>query len=296
MKINLAKVIPFFLTGILFFSCGDGDSDSKNVIDTDVLDSKSSLNTEFDGKIFSIPSPIQMALLLKEINAPFNQDLINDTKNLNNYNNEFKQALNLGVYGTDLGYASVSNQNSASLNCLSAVESLTNKLGLNGIFDKSFLTRFEKNKTIDDSVLVIVSEAFRNGDSFLKSAKRKQTSALILTGGWIESLFFVCEINKSFKNQKIIERIGGQQQTLSTIIEILTEYNEKGINDELLLHFKDLKTSFDKITVDYTYIKPKTDDKNKTTTLQHITTVKVDSELLKEIAKKVISIRETIIN
>ena len=40
------------------------------------------------------------------------------------------------------------------------------------MFDKSLTTRFEKNKTNTDSVLVIVSEAFRNGDNFLKNEKR----------------------------------------------------------------------------------------------------------------------------
>ena len=296
MKLNLKKIAPFVLGGILILSCSGNSNDSKSEIDQEILDPKNSLNTDFDGKIFSIPSPIQMALLLKETRTPYNENLLNDTKKVSSYSTEYKQALNLGMYGADLGYASVNNQNSSSLNCLSAVESLTNKLGLDGVFNKTFLSRFEKNKTNQDSVLVIVSEAFRTGDHFLKNEKRKHTSALILTGGWIESMYYACEINKLNSTQKIVERIGEQQQTIATVIDILIEYNNKGENNKLIENLKDLKTSFDKINIEYTFVKPKTDAKTKTTTLQHITNVKVDQPVLTEIGKKIVEIRQSIIN
>lgn len=294
MKMNLKKIAPYLLGGILLVSCGD--SKDPNKIDEDLLDPSSSLNTDFDGKIFSIPSPIQMALLLKETNAPFNQALLNDTKNVGKYTTEFKQALNLGIYGADLGYASINDQNSTSLNCISVVETLTDKLGLDGVFDKSFMTRFEKNKTNTDSVLMIVSEAFRSGDNYLKNEKRKSTSALILTGGWIESIYYACELSKTSNNSKIIERIGEQQQTIATIIEILKEYNDKNQNDTLITDLTALKEDFDKIVIEYDFVKPKTDAKKKLTTLQHNTTVKVDAKVLADISAKVNSIRESIIN
>ena len=293
MKMNLKNIAPFVLGGLLLTSCG-GSGDDK--INGDQLDPASSLKTAFDGKIFSIPSPIQMALLLKETNASYNQDLLNSTKNISKYTTEYKQALNLGIYGADLGYASINDENSASLNCLSVVESLTDKLGLSGIFDKTFMTRFEKNKTNKDSVLMIVSEAFRNGDDYLKNEKRKSTSALILTGGWIESIYYACDLNNSSTNDKIISRIGDQQQTISTIIEILGEYNTKGENDKLIKQMKDLKVSFDLIKIDYVFVKPITDAKKKLTILQHTSKVTIDPKVLEAISTKVHAIRESIIN
>ena len=296
MKFNIKKITPFILSGVLLVSCGSNENSDKQEIDKNLLDPTNSLKTDFDGKIFSIPSPIQMALLLKETNAPFNQELLGNSDNSSKYSSEYKQALNLGITGADLGYASINNQNSATLNCLSKLEYLINKLGLDGMFDKSLTTRFEKNKTNTDSVLVIVSEAFRNGDNYLKKKKRKHTSSLILTGGWIESIYFACEINKTSKNNKITERIAEQQQTLTTVIEILNEYNTENENDELIKDLTDLKVSFDQIKIDYNFVAPKTDQKNKITTIQHTTTVKVDDKILKEITEKIISIREKIIN
>ena len=81
MKMNLKTIATYLIGGLLLVSCG-GQGDDQNKIDKDLLDPANSLNTDFNGKIFSIPSPIQMALLLKETSAPYNQDLLSDTKNV----------------------------------------------------------------------------------------------------------------------------------------------------------------------------------------------------------------------
>ena len=281
------------LTGLIT-SCGSGTEEKKQKVDKEILDPNSSLNTNFDGKIFSIPSPMQTALLLKEVNASFNEAYLNSLDNSGNYSTEMKKALNLGIYGTDLGYLAIYKQNSLSLKYLATIEKLTSDLGLEGAFDKNFMSRFEKNSTNQDSMMVIVSDAFKKSDNFLKSTDRKSVSALILVGGWVESLYLACEINKEKSNPKINDRIGEQQETLYTIIEILEKYNKDGSNNELIADMKDLKTYFDKIIIEYDFVQPKTDAKNKITTLQHKTTVNMDSNLLNFINQKIASIREKI--
>jgi hypothetical protein len=295
MKITFSTALIIVLSSFLIASCEEGNEIDKQVIDKEVLDPNASLNTNFDGKIFSIPSPVQTALLIKQANLSFDQDLLNPIENSERYSSEYKQALNLGIYGTDLGYSSLYEQKNISLKYLSVIEKLTNELGLEDAFDKQFMARFERNTSDQDSMMVIVTDAFRKADNFLKNSNRKPTSSLILTGGWIESLYFACELNKQKANEKIIERICEQQQTLNTIIEILTEYNKGGQNKNLISDLKDLKFYFDKVSIEYEYAEPKTDKKLKTTTLQHTIIVKVNTDILNQITLKVQSIRESII-
>ncbi|TNF46165.1 MAG: hypothetical protein EP305_11975 [Bacteroidetes bacterium] len=293
-KYLVYSTLPVFM---LFAACSGNESkEGKESIDEELIDPNSSLNTNFDGKIFSIPSPVQTALLIKSTNLPFDNNLLNPVQNASDYTTEFKQALNLGIYGTDLGYAALYEQKAVSLNYLSVIEKLTGQLGLEGAFDKSFMSRFEKNSGNEDSVMIIVSDAFRKADNYLKSSNRKSTSALILTGGWIESLHYACELNKMKPNAKIKERIGEQKQTLYTIIEILEEYNKGGSNDELIADLNDLRFYFDKVNIDYEFVEPKTDAKNKTTTLQHNISIKIDTDILNQITLKVEDIRDNIIN
>ena len=295
MKTTLSFLSILSLTLLIIASCGGSKTDEKDQIDKDILDPNRSLNTNFDGKIFSIPSPVQTAMLIKQANLPFSHELLNPISNSSKYTTEYLQALNLGIYGTDLGYSSLYQQKNVSLKYLSVVEKMTSELGLEGAFDKKFMSRFESNSDNQDSMMVIVADAFKKADNFLKNSNRKPTSSLILTGGWIESLYFACELNSKKSNAKIIERIGEQQQTLNTIIEILTEYNKAGSNDDLIADLKGLKVLLDQVVINYEFVAPKTDEKSKTTTLQHNITVKISPDVLKQITAKVKTIRENII-
>jgi hypothetical protein len=143
-------------------------------------------------------------------------------------------------------------------------------------------------------MMVIVSDAFKKADNFLKSNDRKPVSALILVGGWIESVYLACEINRENSNPKIMDRIGEQRETLMTIVEILEKYNQDGSNDELIDDMKELQTYFNKIIIEYDFVQPKTDAKRKITTLQHKTNVLMDSNLLNFINDKIRTIREKI--
>ncbi len=293
MKIKIYSVTLYLLTFAIISSCSN--SSEKDSIDKDVIDPASSLNTNFDGKIFSIPSPVQTAMFIKALNLPYDNNVLNPIENSSNYSTEFKQALNLGIYGTDLGYCSLYEQKNNSLKYLSIVEKLTRQLGLEGAFDKTFMSRFEKNSSNQDSMLVITADAYRKADYFLKNAKRKSTSSLILAGGWIESMHFACKMYGTTKNSKIKERIGEQQQTLTTMIEILDEFNKSKQNDELISSLNDLKIEFDKIIIDYKYVAPKTDAKNKVTTLQHEIKVEISENVMSAISTKVNNLRESVI-
>lgn len=294
MKI-IKKNLPYILGCSLLFSCNNSET-KKSKIDEKIVNPTENLSADFEGENFSIPSPIQMSLLLKETSALYSKDLLNKFENNSKYSNEFKQALNLGVYGADLGYASINDQNNDALHCLSAIETLTNKLDLELIFDKSFLTRFDKNKKNQDSVLMLVAEVFRNGDDYLKKINRKNTSSLILTGGWIESMYYACELNNKAKNQNIIELICQQQDALNSIIGILKLHNKTGQNNQLIAEFKDLKTDFDKISIDYDFKEAKTDEENKITSTQHSSTYKISDNVIKEISRKILLIRAKIIS
>lgn len=279
-------------TGIVLMisSCGT-EEEKKPEISKEVTDPNSSLNAKFDDKIFSIPSPMQMALLLEESKSTYNEFLLNDLEKVDDYTSEYKKALNLGIYGTDLGYVSIYKQNNAALKYLSTIEKLTSKLGLEGAFDKDFMSRFEKNSTNKDSMMVIVSDAFKKSDNFLKSNNRKSVSALILVGGWIESMYLACNINKQHANQKILDRIAEQSETLNTIVALLSDYNKKGEWDDLIKDMKDLKFYFDQISIKYEYLPPVTNAKTKTTTLRHKTVVTIDTNVLNFINQKIEAIR-----
>ena len=282
--------------GALTLNSCEGDSSiENNTISDDVRDPNNALNTNFDGKIFSIPSPIQTGYLIKGLNLSFDSKLGNDPKIVNTYVDEYNQSLNLGIYGADLGYSALYDQKDITLNYLASVQNLTDQLGLDAAFDTEFLKSFESETDDEKEMIRLMSEAFKKADHFLKNSNRKPTSALILTGGWIESIYLACQLNAKNPNQKVKQRIGEQKQSIGTIIAILEEYNQNSLHDNLISQLSDLALSFNKISITYEFAAPETDVENKTTTLRHSTEVQFNNEIVEEIKTKIEAIRLSII-
>jgi hypothetical protein len=274
----------------------DGTVDNgQKVIDPELLDPNRSFNTNFDGKLFSVPSPVQTALLIRSSNLAYDESLLNSETNISNYASNTSKSLNLGIYGADLGYATLYDQNAKALSYINAVESLSNDLGIAGAFDANFLERFEANSNNQDSMLVILTEAFRKGDLFLKESDRKNSSALILTGGWLESMHFATNLYAKSKDKRIFHRIGEQKQSLETILEILKEYNVDSVNDEILAQLGGLNELFQTVEISNEFVEPVTDESKKLTTIKNKSTMIMSAELEESIRAKVAEIRAAIV-
>jgi len=291
---GISCVITLSLWTLSLQSCSDTQGIEQNVVNEEVFNSNNSMNTVFNDQIFSIPSPVQIAFLIKGLDLDYDSEVGNKTMNSNGYISEYQQALNLGIYGADMGYSALYDQKKITLNYLAAIQTITNELGLDAAFDKSFLDKFRSHAGDDQEMIELMSEAFKQADNFLKQSNRKDVSAWILTGGWIESMHIACHLNKKVSNVSIQKRIGEQKQTINTIIDILQEYNTKNINDNLIVELEVLNSLFKKVEITYDYVAPETNKEEKITILRHESYVKISESLLSEIKSKVGSIRASI--
>jgi len=296
---NIKRISTLFSVSIvacmlIFSSCGE----NKDEEDMDTIDTNKTNLVNINGTLFSIPSPIQTAILLKQVGAPYNKSLLNNPGKIASYSTEAKRALNLGAYGADLGYIILYQQTQEAIGYLSAVKKLSDDVGIAGAFDAKLLERFKQNMANKDSLLVFTSEAFRSSDSYLKNNDRAKVSSLIIAGGWIESLYFTTEMfsgNVQDKT-KLFQRVGEQKNTLDNLIKLLTPYYQEEGFTEFVDALIDLAGEFDKIEVNYVFVAPTTDDANKITTINSTTEVKITPELIKTIQEKVKTVRGFIIN
>lgn len=299
MILNLKRTSYLFsaivLGGMLAFSSCKEKVEEEEV---EPIDSNKTSIVNINGTLFSIPSPIQTAMLLKQVGAPYNKAMMNGPGKISGYSTEAKRALNLGVYGADLGYIILYQQTQEAIGYLSAVKKLSEDVGISGAFDAKLIERFKLNMANKDSLLVFTSEAFRSSDAYLKNNDRAKVSSLIIAGGWVESLFFTSEMfsGKVADKTKLLERIGEQKTTLDNLIKLLAPYYQEEGLTEFIDSLLDLASEFDKIEVNYVFVKPTTDEANKITTINSSTEVKIAPELMSIIQEKVKNIRGLIIN
>jgi hypothetical protein len=300
----MRKIILVVALPILFASCGGGemevdseavDPNEVNKIDQSIIDASSSMTTEIGGKMFSIPSPVQMSLLLKDEVGTFNEEMITDPENVSSFTTTYKKAINMGVYGADLGYATIFENNTKAVSYLASVEKLSDDLGIAGAFDEALIERFIDNGHNQDSMLVIMADGYREGDKFLKDNEQHDVATLILTGGWIESLYFATTSYDQKKSTSISNRIGEQKSSLITIIELLEDYNADEFYTQLIEDLKDLKIEFDKIEFNYQFIEPQTIESQSLTVIKSKTAITIDDETMKNIITKVKEIRNSLI-
>lgn len=296
---KIASYVIFSLSLLIASSCGGGDkkkSDNSEEIQEDTSKAVSAGVLNIGGEMFSIPSPLQTAMLIQGAGAPYDKSILNSKENLNQYASDYSKALNLGVYGADLGYVSMYSKTQDALVYLSAVKKLSDEIGVSSAFGVETMKRFQNNMSNKDSMMVLVGLAYREGDAFLKENKRNDISGLILVGGWIESLSFATCVNKVKSNEEVKHRIADQKQALNSIIKLLSQYETKGDYAGLIDELKDLSKVYDTIQYKFISEKSETDAVNKTTTINSHTEVNISKEQLDLITAKVESIRKKIVN
>jgi len=291
------SIIILVFAILLFVSCSnrkgaEPKTDLRESEDPDTL----SMLVKFDNSLFPLPSPFQAATLIKKKNIPFDENLVSSTENYENFNTAFKKALNLGVYGTDLSYLNVYDRTPEAINYLSVIKKLTDQLGISSSFDESFFSSIESNINNKDSLLVLLSKTYRNTDSYLRINDRKNIGALILAGGWIESVYILTKIGKNTNEREILNRIGEQKHPLDNLIEILTPYYYKSLEFSTIIDgLIDLAYEFDGIIYSYSYKEPKIDIDNKIIYINSESRVVMSEYHLETITKKIETIRKQII-
>lgn len=292
-SLSTLLLISVLLFGI---SCGSNDDEQTNKeIDSSFLQNPSIIKV--NNRLFSIPSPFQVAILVKDNKVPYNKELLNPVKNQINYSTTFKQALNLGVYGADLSYLNIYEQLPDAAGYFAVIKVLSKELGILSTMDENTLKRIEANNNNKDSLAFILSGVFRDADAYLFNNNRNEVGLLILAGGWIESLYIMTQTLNKYNNQEIINRIGDQKHPLDNLIELHRPYYGKISDgyDDFLENLVDLASVFDGVVKEYTYEPPTVDEKNKLTIVNSKSKTIINEYQLQKITELTANIRNKII-
>ncbi|MDO9187739.1 MAG: hypothetical protein Q7W13_17155 [Bacteroidia bacterium] len=281
------------VSALLATGCkGDG---TKKTDEVPPVDTAQTAIINISGEIFSIPSPIQTALLIKGSGAGYSKGILNDPHKSSQYSTNFAKALNLGIFGADLGYVTIYDQSQDAIGYLNAAKKLSDGLGISAAFDAATIERFTKNLGNKDSMLVLVGVAYRASDAYLKSNDRNDVSGLVLAGGWVESLYFTTDIYKTKPKEDVKLRIAEQKLSLQSLIKLLTPYYSQPEYTKFIDNLYDLSTVYDGVNFKYTFIAPTTDAAKKMTTINSTTDVSITPEQIESISQKIRAIRSQIV-
>ena len=245
--------------GLVLISCSSEKKPDLAEVDQD-LEATEQASLEISKEnieaiLSSIPHPLELASHVQESGIMYNAELLNDPDNYANYNTSNKRALNLGIYGADLGYTNLYSQVQDGISYLNVVGKLADDLNIGQFFDFADLRRLIDNNSNLDSLLMITNQNFDNINSHFNRQNNSSLSTLLLLGGWLEGLHITNQVTLTqMENAKLRERVGEQKIVLDNIILLLSAYSDSDAQiKELLDDMKRLEAAYAKVTVSYKY-------------------------------------------
>ncbi|MBP5583439.1 MAG: hypothetical protein J6X43_05745 [Bacteroidales bacterium] len=295
-KLIRLLIVLGLMVGIVGCSNSDKKTDTSNVVDEEQAQ-KENLVKEVKKVMFSLPSPVETTLLLKQAGAGYDESLLNPTSNSTKYNTDKQKALNLGVYGADLSYASIFEQDQTIMQYMQVSKKLAIGLDLLAAIDQSIIDRLEANHDNRDSVIRIISETFLNSNSTLKEDNRPEMAALILAGGWVEALYLATQLTKDVvKDKDLIERIVEQKLSFSELTQLLGEYAEQNADMvEVIGQLQGISKTFNEIEIVKSGIETVTDEESGTTVLKATQKINITQAQFDALKKEAAALRNSFI-
>ncbi len=235
----MKRIVALFLLPVVFAglacisSCknrGTGNMDQKKV----ELDQYQSLEQEMESNVDSLPTSAEVIKMLTDLEVGYIFGISNPVENTKKYFTSDAKAINMGVYGADLSYATLYNIQQSVLDYLSAIRSMSAELNMSQIYDETLYYRIKQNFDYKDKLVEVLSEAFDATYNYLSENEQQPLALLVVGGAWVEGMYITTHVSGAAYNVAgIAENLLEQKKSFELYLEITKPY----INDPLIAGF-----------------------------------------------------------
>lgn len=176
---------------------------------------------------YPIPTSFEIIKMINEAGASYIFTLSNATDRVDHYITSKDKAVNLGVYGTDLSYASTYGMKQETMLYLESSKRLIDEMGITTAFNVNYAQRIEDNMDEKDSLIAIISDSFYDTWSYLTTNEKNKQAILVVSGSWIEGLYITTQIAITARDRTpFLEIIARQKNSLHKLLEVVETVKE----------------------------------------------------------------------
>lgn len=243
--LNMFKTIIILSIVAVFAACNGRGGKDENLNDSLV-----GLQDIESQTYYLIPSPEGLFSFIKDGKLKFSDAVLNPTNNIDNYIDTRSKELNFGIYSADLAYVASFNKYQQSVDYLNTVRTLSDDIGISAVFDQNLIGRIDNIIDDQDSLLKVTSDSYLSIVRYLESSDRKKSLALIVTGGWVESIFVVVNLLDNYKQDaKIIALLASQKHVVSNLTSYLDQLKFDESIQMTINELKPLSDFYEKLEV-----------------------------------------------
>jgi hypothetical protein len=242
--INMKKIIIGFILPILIFSlafltpctsCKNRTAgNQKKKVEQQKVDT---IEKSIGANVYPLPTSAKVIQMLRELEVGYIIGLSNPPGNTKKYYNSTKRAINLGVYGADLSYATLYNMNQDVIDYLEAIRSLTNELNMSKIYNEDLYTKIKANFDNRDELVKILTGAFNDTYGNLSENDQQPLALLVVGGAWVEGMFLTTNVSEAaYQVAGISKVLLEQKKSFELYLDITKPYlSEPSVGDFIKL-------------------------------------------------------------
>ncbi len=239
-------VIGLIIASFSLFSGCNTTSKKKDAEATtsEELDPDKDVIKELSG--YPVPTSYEVTKLIYEAGARYNLHISNGPEKAGDYITQRDKVLNLGVYATDLCYATTYMMKQGTMNYLEASKILIDDLGISTTFNINYAERIENNIDNRDSLISIVSESFDDTWTYMVENKQDVMARLVVCGSWIEGVYLTTKVSaEADDNTAFLEALARQKSSLEELVNLLNPVKNVEEVKDIYSGLSDLKKVYD---------------------------------------------------
>jgi hypothetical protein len=226
-----AIITMLILSSVTYTSCKNRAAEKlKNIDEEEKIDK---FEKQIESNVYPLPTSAEVIKMLTDLEVGFIIGISNPVENVKKYFSSTTRAINLGVYGADLSYASLYNMQQEVINNMSAIRSLANELNMSAIYNEKLYEDIRKNFDNRDLLVDILTKAFNDTYGYLAENDQQPLALLVVGGAWVEGMYLTTHVSEAaYQVAGISKVLLEQKKSFDLFLEITQPYlSDASVND-----------------------------------------------------------------
>jgi hypothetical protein len=223
-KIIAGAILPML---IISFTCLTSckDKATRNQQKKVEQEQLKTIENQIEANVYPLPTSAAVIKMLTELEVGYIIGISNPVENTKKYFSSTTRAINLGVYGADLSYATLYNIQQEVINYLDAIRTLSNELNMSKIYNAELYDKIKQNFDNRDELVKILTGAFNGTYSYLSENDQQPLALLVVGGAWVEGMFLTTHVSEAAYQVAGISRVLlEQKKSFGLFLEITKPY------------------------------------------------------------------------
>ncbi|GIV24769.1 MAG: hypothetical protein KatS3mg026_0461 [Bacteroidia bacterium] len=251
---------------------------------------------QFEVYLKAAPSPVQVALWLREEKVGFYRDPLHDPTLAGRYSG-LQGAANLGIYLTDMAYAHATKQYQPAYEYLTAVNRLASRYSLEDIFSPERIKALDALQDRPDSVQRLMAQYYGEIQERLTETGQQAMLRHMILGGWLESLHLTLQILEREPQKSSLSDVVLLQKSLVPLLLKLyaadTAHSEA--SRRIFGHLSALQATLETLPIQESQARPQTTVSQNRIQIEFGQKVKLTPDKIQEVRSQLLPLRNFII-